>query len=591
MFGTRARRQVAPLRHLVVLAALALLLTAVEGRAVAAHAHATHAPGPDGLSERERLDRDVELLGEEHAAEHALQRAAAAAAEDPVAPAAPAPAVAPEQGGEWSPAFQIPVMGINAVLLPTSKVLLFSYPTRGDIPYAEAWLWTPRDGRDPDAFKKVNPPIDPDTGEPVNLFCAGNSLLPDGRVLVAGGNLAYDDPVTGTPHTGLDHLYTFDPWTETWTRQPDLRRGRWYPSQLTMPDGRTVILGGRDETGRAKNRDIELFTPPAAGEVGTLSLLGGPDVLGRAGTPPIGSLYPNMFWMPSGRGLVAGDQRVDSWFLNRPSTPTALSWTDAPDAARNHYAGTAVLVPGGTGGSTRVWQIGGQGTAGAASTTSEQFDETNGAAGWRPGASLNVARMNFNTVLLPDGSMVTVGGASAITPNAWTSTEERKQVELWDPATNTWRLGAAQAELRTYHSTALLLPSGRVLSAGDDVNGAVGQDGTLQDTGEVYSPPYLYRGPRPTTTSVPSSVGLGQTFRAGTPSQIARAVLVAPGAVTHTNDMNQRHVELTITGRAQGTHVDLRAPANGNIAPPGYYMLFLLDTKGVPSVARWIRLR
>jgi hypothetical protein len=173
---------------------------------------------------------------------------------------------------------------------------------------------------------------------------------------------------------------------------------------------------------------------------------------------------------------------------------------------------------------------------------------------------------------------------------------EARPVELLDAGSSTWRLGAAQAEDRGYHSTAALLPDGRVLSSGDDFNGtdvdadANGHDddGETSDSIELYSPPYLFRGDRPVITSAPKAWGTAS--RSGWRPAAGRAVLMAPSATTHGADMTQRHVELAVDSRdAEG--MVLRAPATGGIAPPGMYMLFVLDDKGVPSVASWVRVQ
>jgi chitodextrinase len=216
-------------------------------------------------------------------------------------------------------------------------------------------------------------------------------------------------------------------------------------------------------------------------------------------------------------------------------------------------------------------------------SSTETFRE--GASAWTSASSMTVARAHHNTVLLPDGSMVSVGGGYGVVGgDQWVSGSSHKSVDLWDPATRAWTKGPSQVENRGYHSTAVLLPDGRVLSAGDDVNGGIDRD-----TAEIYSPPYLFRGDRPAISSAPSSIGWGERFAVGTPSVgVTRAVLVAPSAVTHSVDMNQRVVSLALAPGAAG--VELTAPANGRIAPPGYYMLFLLNDRGVPSVARWVRL-
>ena len=201
---------------------------------------------------------------------------------------------------------------------------------------------------------------------------------------------------------------------------------------------------------------------------------------------------------------------------------------------------------------------------------------------------MNVARAHQNTVLLPDGSMITIGGGVGDdAPNGKrTATEAHKQVELWNPVSREWKLGPSQLENRAYHSTAMLLPDGSVVSAGDDING-----GYRRDSYEIYKPPYFFKGERPTISSAPSTAGYGQTFAVGSPdADIARAVLVAPSATTHAVDVNQRVVNLPTVRRGDGSGYDVRTPANVDVAPPGHYMLFLVDTRGRPSVARWTKL-
>ncbi len=162
-------------------------------------------------------------------------------------------------------------------------------------------------------------------------------------------------------------------------------------------------------------------------------------------------------------------------------------------------------------------------------------------------------------------------------------------------------MGPAQAKWRTYHSTALLLPDGRVLSAGDDywdvgdLPDPWADDGQPADEAEIYSPPYLFDGndpaPRPAIGSAPAAIRYGDELGVAIAARAAaRAVLVAPGAVTHGNDMNQRHVELAVTGAVPGKGINVRAPADPSLAPPGHYMLFVFDAQGTPSVARWVRL-
>ncbi len=603
-------------------------------------AHGTGEPSAHGHSERALQSFETKVLGPEHAREHALMRRMQARFGDSGAARRSAERFAADDGltgladlsraglgsaadlsaadadvdGQWSPPFDIPVMAIHAALLPTGKVLWFSYPTNPNpaqgggptVPNtAMAWLWDPAAGTGPAAFKRVDPPIDPRTGKPANIWCAGQMFLADGRVLVTGGNAAYPDPsapVGQKDFKGLDKVYTFNPYNETWTVQPDMNHGRWYPSQVLLPDGRAVILDGYDETGGgpdSRNPEIELFTPAADGNPdaqGTTTLVttrdDGPDT--GPGPPFIGGgLYPHLAVMPSGRTMVFGPNGDDSWWFTHGGS---FDWGETNTVPHKHLWGTGVLEPSAdpAAPSERVMLIGGSDPIFAApdpdytaTNRVETLDETPDFEDWQPASSLQIARSHQNTVLLPDGSMVTVGGGVGrdTTGNQWAGTDGQKQVELWDPVAKTWTLGAAQAELRTYHSTALLLPDARVVSAGDDYNG-----GISQDTAEIYEPPYLHTGtPRPTLTSAPASALLNQNFQVQTPDALVdRAVLIAPGATTHANDMSQRYVPLQIVSHV-GDDLTLKAPSSGNVAPPGYYMLFLLKA-GVPSVAKFIRL-
>ena len=585
--------------------------------------HGALAPG---TTEEEWFAEETATLGLEHALEHARGRAAAAriqaaqadatrvppadspprddrqarARRLPSAQAAPEVTGDPALVGRWTQApFDLPLMAINAVVLATGKVLLFSYPRRdfANVDYGAATLWNPALGTGATAFTNVPPPIDPDTGRPANLFCAGQTLLSDGRVLVAGGNRAYEN-ATNPNYAGLRRAYLFDPVTETWSEQPRMRQGRWYPTLLRMGDGRVAVASGLNERqDGGVNRDLEVFTPPAAGAAqGRFDLVGGPDALGSAGQPPSLSLYPQMFWLRSGRGLVAGPSPSDTWFLDAPGVDSSLVWEDARNLSRQRTYGTAVPLPGGPRGPSQVLLAGGFGADRASTATTERFDERTPADGWTPAEPLVTARSNHNTKLLPDGSLVTIGGG--VGADLWTATDAQRAVELWNPATGHWHTGPSQQEFRAYHSTAVLLPDGRVLSAGDDVNTSpdplTGQprNGNLVDTAEIYSPPYLFRGPRPSITAAPRHLAFGSTFTVRFrvhpgAEPVQRAVLVAPSAVTHSVDMNQRHVELTVVRQA-ARFVRLQAPPNANAAPSGPYMLFLLDAKGVPSVARFV---
>ena len=190
-------------------------------------------------------------------------------------------------------------------------------------------------------------------------------------------------------------------------------------------------------------------------------------------------------------------------------------------------------------------------------------------------------RKLFNATLLADGTVLVTGGSRGTEDPNTRPTNPAYECELWDPATGTWTQMASLTKIRTYHSIALLLPDGRVLSAG-------GVFGT--NSAEIYSPPYLFRGSRPTITSAPAGITYGQSFFVGTPdaTSISQVTFIALGSVTHGFNMGQ-HISRPLFSQATGG-LNVTAPSNPNNTPPGYYMLFILNSNGVPSVAKIVQI-
>jgi hypothetical protein len=218
-----------------------------------------------------------------------------------------------------------------------------------------------------------------------------------------------------------------------------------------------------------------------------------------------------------------------------------------------------------------------------AAATAYVLDTTQPSPAWRSTAPMNFARTFHSLTVLPDGSVLASGGGP--TTAATDTANAVLTAELWSPATETWSLQASMHTPRLYHSEAVLLPDGRVEMSGggrfDDVTVP-----TDQFSAEFFSPPYLFKGPRPTIASAPATLQYGQPFTVQTPdaSSIATVSLVRYSAVTHSINMGQRYVPLSFTAADAGT-LTVTAPANANLAPPGNYMLFILDANGIPSVA------
>ena len=559
-------------------------------------------------------------IGSSHAAAHARQRGLRRTAvrryrDDSYGqPLQPDNSLPAQVGGQWAtPALQLPIVAINSVLLRTGKVLIFAYPWRpGSFPTtgetyedsntADAYVFDPLTG----ATKQVTPPVNPDTGKPAIIFCAGSSTLPDGRVLVVGGDVG--DP-RAAPNQGLNTVYVFDPVTESWEIGPRMRQGRWYPRQLQLPDGRTVIVAGLPEltdpdAGLFANTEIEIYNTD-----GTLQRLQNFKINGQPGNPELLGQYPHLWWMPAGHALVAGPRTTDTWLFH-PPTPGRddASWTALNPLPTHRHWATGVLLAGtATGGNTKVMLFGGadrddhdpggDGRNYPSVDSTIVYDDRTGK--WSAGPSMRVPRSFANAVQLPDGKLAIVGGGTgedgATWNYRWHYSADNKRVEIFDPATGTFTLGNAQAEGRTYHSTALLLPDARVVSLGDDINGPTGPgSGVRTDTAEIWSPPYLFDSSgaparRPVLESAPASIDYGEPFTVTASGSVSRAVLIAPGATTHDNDMSQRIVLLENPVPVAGGF-SLEAPGTANFAPPGFYMLFVLDAQGVPSTARFVQL-
>lgn len=445
--------------------------------------------------------------------------------------ALPACEPADDVGGAWGPVLDWGFQAKHAAVLGDGTVLLWS---TGE----NARVWDPATG----AFT----PVPATFGD---LHCAGQATLADGRVIVTGGQM-------GATHVGIPVTAIFDPATRTWTNARPMGRSRWYPTTTTMADGRVLVTSGDDEH-EARVNVPELYDPATD----TWTSLPGLDR--RQG------LYPLMFLLPDGRAYESGPNTTTKIF-DVAGTGTMANGPRAPFSTSGYSESAVMYAPG------KILRAGGGDPAQAQAAV---IDMNAPNPTWRSVAPMAHARRRMNLTLLADGTVIAIGGTNR-------SDEAKgavKVAEIFDPATETWRSVDAMAEPRMYHSTAVLLPDGRVLSAGGEVTGA-------RLHAQIYSPPYLFRGPRPEITSAPATAGYGSTFAVGTtdPGSITSVALIRPSAVTHAYDMNQRYVPLAFT--ATGGALQVTAPASGGIAPPGDYMLVVEGPTGVPSVAEFVRI-
>jgi hypothetical protein len=450
----------------------------------------------------------------------------------------PAPAAA-SAVGEWSPLFAWPLVDVHMSLLHTGEVLMWDAWEFGGTPSTRLW----------------NPSTRAFTHVPTNmsqLFCSDQTALPDGRVLVTGGHNGAD--------VGIKTVMIFDPKTSAWTRAADLHASRWYPISVALPNGHVLALGGEITLNVDANTPEEY--DPA---VDTWTQLPG-------ATLDVGQ-YPHTFVLPDGRVFMDAGPDGRSRALDL-ATQTWAAFGINPAATGTsamYRPGKILATGGGTNGGDPV------------QTLAATIDLTAAAPSWQVTAPMIYPRYKHSLVVLPDGSVLAVGGS---TQYSLVSTVGVLAAEIWDPANGTWTRMADAHNLRMYHSTALLLPDGRVLVAG----GGRLPPAIDYPTAEIYSPPYLFKGPRPTVLSAPAATSYGAAMRVQAPdaAQIGKVALIRLASITHAYDSDQRYVELRFS--ASSSELTIQSPANANIAPPGFYMLFVVNSVGVPSVARVIQI-
>jgi len=478
-------------------------------------------------------------------------------------------AAAREQVGFWEPVIQLPNVPVHTHLLPSGKVLFWG--RRVDLEGSMDQHLCDAYVLDPVTLEIQNAPRPtmPD-GSLVNLFCSGHAFLTDGRLFVAGGHW-FDGE-------GVNQACLYDWKRNAWTPLPPMNHGRWYPSVTLLLDGSVLVTSGsyREGTGPQQNNHIPQIWSEGAGW--------------RDLNGAVLSLYPRVHALGSDRIFVAGTDPV-SQFLDPNG---AGAWSNAPSRANGdrQYAPSVTYAPG-----TIIYIGGGNDPTTKIPTAACETIDFGQNAAWRPITPMSNARRQHNATLLPDGTVLVTGGTKGGGFdggfNDLSKGEPVHEAELWNPATEKWATLAAENEDRCYHSTAVLLPDGRVLSAGGgeyNPNGQPIQHKDVHTSAQIFNPPYLYRGARPRIEEAPDQADYGSKFSVrfsgATP---VRATIVKPGSVTHSMETNQRFVDLefNITGQQQAA---VTLPASPADCPPGLYMLFLLSTDGVPSVAHFLQI-
>jgi len=458
--------------------------------------------------------------------------------------------------GRWTTLpYLMPINPVHMALLHNGKVLIVA--GSGNDPSVPATnyraaVWDPQAGTIPTQLVAWD------------MFCNGMVVLPDGRAFINGGTLQYD-PFHGQPKSAV-----YDLATGVFTDVQNMAHGRWYPTVTTLGDGRVMTFSGLTETG-GTSTTVEIYTPGS----------GWSQEYAAGWTPP---LYPRMHLMPNGNVFYSGSGTGSRIFNTSTNTWSGVVATTNYSGTRTY--GTSVLLPltPANGYRPRVMIMGGNSPATA---STEIIDLSASPLQWQFGPSMSQPRIEMNATILPNGKVLAVGGST----NDEDAVTKSLNADLYDPNNNSFSSAGANAFPRLYHSGSLLLPDATVLLAGGNP-----ARGSYQQEMEIYSPAYLFNpdgsaAPRPTISGLSAttlSYGAGFTVQTLDAANITSVVLVRPGAPTHAFDMDQRLVELSYTSGAGVLNVT--SPPNGNIAPPGYYMLFILNSAGVPSLAQFLQL-
>lgn len=478
----------------------------------------------------------------------------------------------PSAVGAWSPVTTLnsitsgAIVAIHTNLLPNGKVLVF---TRQQGPdgndnvngFSRTYVWDPATGTVvSEAFNSTT-----------NLFCSGHAFIHDGRLLVTGGHLGADG--RGEPDANF-----YDWNTGAWSSAASMGRGRWYPTNVILGNSEMLVDAGFDENGAFNNQPQVWQTNNTWRTLTSLD--------------PHGNTYPWLHLAPNGQVFHSGPGGSTEYLR----TSGSGQWTFVANTIfGNRDYGSSVTYDDG-----KVLIIGGGGATMASiphrecelinlnvsPVISNTITSVAPAPQWRRVGDMAFGRRQLNATLLPDGTVLATGGTS--TPGFDEPSGAVFAAEIYNPDTETWSTMASAQIRRLYHSTALLLPDGRVLSAGSGFPPGPGE--VNQPNYEIYSPPYLFKGPRPTITAAPSEVSLNTNFFITTPdaASISKVTMIRLGSVTHAFNQNQRMTQLIF--RPQSNGLEVQFPGGANLTPSGHYMLFLVNSNGVPSVASIVKI-
>ncbi|MEV4757693.1 galactose oxidase-like domain-containing protein [Micromonospora sp. NPDC049559] len=387
---------------------------------------------------------------------------------------------------------------------------------------------------------------------------------------------------------GRKETYEFNPRTEQYERVDDMSEKRWYPTLTGLDDGKVLATSGLDGKGEVVDgTQNEIYDPK------TKKWTVRPDLARYFPTYPAlfqTATADRLFYSGSNAGYGPADKGREPGFWNLgDNTFQPVPGLRDPDLLETSGSGWVGPVQ-----DQKIMVVGGGGV-GESNRSTGRIDIirlTDRNPHFTPGPSLPEGTRYPNLVQLPDDTTLITGGSKGYRGKG---DSDNHTARIYHPETNSLSYAADPTVGRDYHSEALLLPDGRVMTMGSDPlfkNKQNTVEGEFEQRLEIYTPAYLYQGARPTIGDGPAAVQRGRTVQYGVSDNgngIATARLIRPSAVTHATNVEQRSVGLDL--RRIGDRIELTIPKEPAVLPPGYYMLFVTDRRGVPSTAKWVLVR
>jgi len=520
----------------------------------------------------------------------------------------------PMQKGRWEPIkYRFKHLPVHVALLHTGKVLAFGGSGNDDTslrsPHPAEIFEPNHEGKDDGCVYEISN----NNNVNADIFCAGHTFLSNGRLLVAGGTYRYDRSILGIPFppfSGLNHSYIFDPIDLKWTRVDDMSYGRWYPTCILLSDDRVLAMAGLTKRFPwAFLNKLEIYSEAN----------GWHKIIGADRWIP---MYPRLHLLPSGDVFYAGSYNTHYTFpFLLKAFPSAVfnvkgnRWTTIglPDNIKREE-GTSVLLPLlPPDYNAQVLLIAGGLQPGTEAINHvEMIDFSDKPLRYKHKKPLAHARYYCYAVLLPDQQILVLGGKRGTKSHHISHTNIKlskikaeyiirhghdhddvpqdplavREPELYNITENKWYPMAHMQVDRLYHANAILLPDGRVMACGSNPKRRVNE---LRI--ELFHPPYLFRGERPKISGYPSNIFYGQEFEIETNSakDIKAVALMRPSTTTHCVDTEQRYVGLEFNHKNSNI-LSAKVLLNKNVAPPGYYMLFIIKEEDIPSIAQFVLL-